>query len=90
MTKDKPVSETQKEDIPAFVEEVIRVGSDICAVDHSFYVLRDVEQRDEAQDALEVIGTKQDDQAACRRKSSPIAVRQAAISTLQNPSVIDV
>lgn len=45
-------------DIPAFVDEVIEAGCDICAVGHDYYVLGDLEEMDAAGDQLQRIGEK--------------------------------
>lgn len=45
-------------EIPAFVEEVIEAGCDICAVGHDCYVLGDLEEMDAASDELQRIGEK--------------------------------
>lgn len=45
-------------EIPAFVDEVIEAGCDICAVGHDCYVLGDLEEMDVASDELQRIGEK--------------------------------
>ncbi|MEI2302225.1 hypothetical protein [Ensifer sp. MJa1] len=45
-------------EIPAFVDEVIEAGCDICAVGHGCYVLGDLEEMDAAGDELHRIGEK--------------------------------
>ena len=42
----------QASQIPAFVDEIIKAGCDICAVGHHGYVLGDFEEMDEARDEL--------------------------------------
>lgn len=42
----------QASQIPAFVDEIIKAGCDICAVGHRGYVLGDVEEMNEARDEL--------------------------------------
>lgn len=45
-------------EIPAFVDEVIGAGCDICAVGHDSYALGDVEEMDAAIEELEYIGER--------------------------------
>ncbi len=45
-------------EIPAFVDEVIKAGCDICAIGHDCYVLGDLEEMDAATDELHRIGEK--------------------------------
>lgn len=45
-------------EIPAFVDEVVEAGCDICAVRHDYYVLGDLEEMDAAGDELHRIGEK--------------------------------
>lgn len=45
-------------EIPAFFEEVIKAGCDICAIGHDCYALGDLEEMDAAADELERIGVK--------------------------------
>ena len=42
-------------EIPAFVDEVIEAGCNICAVGHDKYVLGDIEEQDRAKDELDRI-----------------------------------
>lgn len=43
-------------DIPAFVDKVIKIGCDICAIGHFNYCLGDVEEMVAAEDELQRIG----------------------------------
>jgi hypothetical protein len=45
----------QLSQIPAFVDEVIKAGCDICAIGHENYVLGDIEEMDAAEDELDRI-----------------------------------
>lgn len=45
-------------EIPAFIDEVIKAGCDICAVGHDRCVLGDIEEMDGADDELQRIGEK--------------------------------
>jgi hypothetical protein len=45
----------QASEIPAFVDEIIQAGCDICAVGHDGYVLGDIEEMVDAESELERI-----------------------------------
>lgn len=51
----------KESEIPAFVQDVIDAGGDICAVDHPGYVIGDIEGQAATQDKLERIKQKYGD-----------------------------
>lgn len=51
----------KESEIPAFVDEVIKAGCDICAIGNLGYVIGDVEEQNAAQDELASIDKKYGD-----------------------------
>ncbi len=51
----------QAREIPAFVDDVIRAGCDVCAVGHDKYVLGDFEEQEAAADKLHRLDEKYGD-----------------------------
>ena len=45
-------------EIPAFVDEVVEAGCDICAVGHESYMIGDIEEQETAIEELQRIGEK--------------------------------
>ncbi len=48
-------------DIPTFVDDVVKIGCDICAIGHNRYVLGEIDEMDAAADELDRIGNKYGD-----------------------------
>ncbi|SDA58722.1 hypothetical protein [Sinorhizobium sp. NFACC03] len=56
MTEDK--RQMKASQIPAFVDEVIKAGCNICAVSHDRYVIGDIEEQHRARDELDRISER--------------------------------
>ena len=56
-----PIRLMKESEIPAFVQEVIDAGCDICAIGHHGYVIGDVDEQNAARDELARIEEKYGD-----------------------------